>query len=224
MPWIVCPHCTKREFLPLAICESWKIAARIRLPADELWFMNCVTCDSSRVTYAYMRCGVGTQVRLHEHSRTHFEVLNHEPFQEYGYCFIKESHDFCNGLHIYLATNEFGKLAVVLDPWVKSDNQTLMLTSEAVGKFQEFLNREPTNYKNYFRLWAKTGAKSQHTYRLELDHRPTVESDWVNDVHGFQIVIDADSWSYVRGCTIDWQVDANGTAGFKFSFSNATNE
>lgn len=224
MPWIICPHCTKRELVPLAICESWSIAASIHVPAiGQLWFLNCSACDSTNKTYAFMRRGVGTKVRLHDNARHRFELLNQEALQDFDYCCIKESHDYCRGFHVYLATNETGGMAVVLDSWLQCDNQTLTLTSGAAEQFLRFLNGRPTNYREYIRLSAKIDEHSQFIYSFELNNGPILESDWVYDRHGFQIAIDAESWPYVRGRKVDWQVDSHGNAGFKLNANYEAN-
>ena len=57
-------------------------------------------------------------------------------------------------------------------------------------------------------------------YHLMIDSGPIDESDWVNDIYGFPIAIDARSWLSVNGTAIDWKIESDGKAGFKFDNPN----
>lgn len=121
-----------------------------------------------------------------------------------------------SGFHIYLASNDTGNQAVILDPWVQTGDKTLTVTDCAVAKFSEFLCRANSNYPNYIRLSVNKDELENYVYHLNIGNGTIGEFDWVYDAYGFRIAIDAESWLMVKGTAVDWKVGLDGKAGFKF--------
>jgi iron-sulfur cluster assembly accessory protein len=93
----------------------------------------------------------------------------------------------------------------------------VQLTDAAVAKFKEFLAAEPTKH---IRLSVKQEGPTGYMYDLQLDDSID-EADFVDNSHGFTIVVDPKSSIFLEGATIDWLTQPDGQAGFKFDNPNA---
>jgi Fe-S cluster assembly iron-binding protein IscA len=209
MPLIACPHCVKREIVPLAICESWNAEAVLK---ENVWFLTCEGCSAKELRCTYMRIGAGTVIRLLDGIAPEFASLNQNNVSDFTESCVLESHTLRPGLHGYVVVQQNGKEAIVLDSWIATDNQPVLISERAVREFKKSLECERMAH---IRLSISNNPQTGSEYRLQIDNGPIDASDWVNDMHGFLLVVDQESWSHAKGTTIDWQVTSEGKAGFR---------
>lgn len=93
----------------------------------------------------------------------------------------------------------------------------VQLTDAAAAKFKEFLAAEPTKH---IRLSVKQEGPTGYMYDLQFDDTID-EEDFVDNSHGFTLVVDPKSSIYLEGAMIDWLTQPDGKAGFKFDNPNA---
>lgn len=100
------------------------------------------------------------------------------------------------------------------------ERPVVKLTDAAVSKFKEVLAAEPTKH---IRLSIKNEGPTGFMYDLQIDD--TIhESDFVDQSQGITLVVDARSSIFLEGATIDWQIQPDGQAGFKFENPNAVEQ
>jgi iron-sulfur cluster assembly accessory protein len=93
----------------------------------------------------------------------------------------------------------------------------IRLTESAAAKLREKLAGEP---KSNLRVLVRRTGPTGFSYGLELDEKLGV-TDFVDESHGFRVVVDSVSYVFLDGTTIDWVTQADGSAGFKFDNPNA---
>jgi iron-sulfur cluster assembly accessory protein len=97
------------------------------------------------------------------------------------------------------------------------ERAVVKVTDAAAAKFKEALAAEPTKH---IRLSVKQEGPTGFMYDLQFDDSVD-EVDFVDNSHGFAIVVDPKSSILLEGATIDWLTQPNGKAGFKFDNPNA---
>jgi len=97
------------------------------------------------------------------------------------------------------------------------DRAVVKLTDSAIEQFRTVVASDPTKH---VRLSVKREGPTGYMYDLQIDDS-IADSDFVDRSHGFTLVVDAKSALFLEGATIDWQVESDGRAGFKFSNPNA---
>lgn len=105
---------------------------------------------------------------------------------------------------------------------ITSDGTTatpvIELTDSAVAKFVEYLKDTPDDH---IRLSVKREGPSGFMYDLQIEPTPWSDQDFVDQSHGFAIVVSPRDSIYLDGATIDWESRPDGTEGFKFHNPNA---
>ena len=61
-------------------------------------------------------------------------------------------------------------------------------------------------------------------YDLRFENQFDADEDYVDDSHGFKIIVDRKSALLIDGSSIDWQVTDDGREGFKFDNPNAVQD
>ncbi len=91
------------------------------------------------------------------------------------------------------------------------------LTPSAVGEIKSLL-AQPDNAGKHFRVYVEQGGCSGMQYGMVFDEQR--EGDLQGDQDEVQILVDAFSAQYLRGCQVDFSDDLTG-GGFKISNPNA---
>ncbi|WP_283433094.1 HesB/IscA family protein [Neorhodopirellula lusitana] len=99
-----------------------------------------------------------------------------------------------------------------------SDTPVVSVTPLAVAKFREFLKNSPNAH---VRLALIEGGCSGFLYDLQIVHSPIAPTSRVDRSNGFAIVVSPEHVIYLEDSTIDWEIQPDGNAGFKFHNPNA---
>ncbi|MBF2003951.1 HesB/IscA family protein [Chlorogloeopsis fritschii PCC 9212] len=86
------------------------------------------------------------------------------------------------------------------------------LTQAATSEIQRLRSKQQSNL--LFRLAVKPGGCSGWYYDMSFDE--TVKpGDRTFECHGISVIVDAESWNYLNGLTLDYSEDLMG-GGFRF--------
>lgn len=99
-----------------------------------------------------------------------------------------------------------------------TNRSVVELTDPAVAKFVAYLEDSPGDH---IRLSVKREGPTGFMYDLQLESPPWSDEDFVDQSHGFAIVVSPRDSIYLDGATIDWETRPDGTEGFKFHNPNA---
>lgn len=100
-------------------------------------------------------------------------------------------------------------------------NVEIVLTDKAVAQVQQFLSQEDVPQDTAgLRVAVMPGGCSGFKYGLMIEEQPA-EDDFVIEVKGLRVFVDAFSAQYLNGTTIDYVSNVQG-AGFTFNNPNAT--
>lgn len=93
------------------------------------------------------------------------------------------------------------------------------LNAAAIGEIQRMQLKHPQP-PAFFRLSVQAGGCADLSYVLELTEALT-PTDRVFNCEGIQVAVDAQSWPYLAGLSLDYAEDLMG-GGFRFHNPNAT--
>lgn len=96
----------------------------------------------------------------------------------------------------------------------------ITLTKSAANQVKKMLQASPQPDKNHLRLFVKSGGCSGHEYGMCLDVPKT--QDQIFSAEGVDIVVDNESYAYLKGSNIDFDDGLHGK-GFHLSNPNAKN-
>jgi len=96
---------------------------------------------------------------------------------------------------------------------------TIRLSPAAIAEVNRMKSKHP-NPAALFRLGVQAGGCSDLYYTLSLSETAPSD-DRLVDCDGVQVAIDAQSWQYLEGLTLDYTEDLMG-GGFRFNNPNAT--
>ena len=96
--------------------------------------------------------------------------------------------------------------------------QLLVVTAEALSQLKQALTEDAPTALGV-RVGVRGGGCSGYQYALEFTEE-TMEGDWVQELDGIKVYIDAMSAPYIRGTTLSFETNLMG-AGFKFTNPNA---
>ncbi|HEY9641804.1 MAG TPA: iron-sulfur cluster assembly accessory protein [Coleofasciculaceae cyanobacterium] len=94
---------------------------------------------------------------------------------------------------------------------------SVSLSPAAIAEVNRIKSKHPADA--LFRLGVQAGGCGGWYYTLSLEENAN-SSDRLFNCDGIQIVIDADSWPYLNGLTLDYTEDLMG-GGFRFTNPNA---
>ncbi len=95
---------------------------------------------------------------------------------------------------------------------------TVRLSPAAIAEVNRIRSKHP-NSATLFRLGVQTGGCAELYYTLSLEES-ALPGDRLLDCDGIQVAIDAQSWRYLDGLTLDYTEDMMG-GGFRFNNPNA---
>jgi iron-sulfur cluster assembly accessory protein len=98
-------------------------------------------------------------------------------------------------------------------------NPMIHLSRTAIAEVNRIKSKHP-NSDAVFRVKVQPGGCADFYYALTLDSMASPD-DQVVECHGIDVVIDAQSWKYLDGLTLDYSEDLMG-GGFRFHNPNAT--
>ena len=96
---------------------------------------------------------------------------------------------------------------------------TVQLSPAAIAEVNRIRSKHP-NPETVFRLGVQTGGCAEFHYILSLEEG-VPSGDRLINCEGVQVAIDAQSWPYLEGLTLDYTEDLMG-GGFRFDNPNAT--
>jgi len=102
-----------------------------------------------------------------------------------------------------------------------TNRSVVELTDAAVDKFVAFLKDSPDGH---IRLSVKRDGPTGFMYDLQVESSPWTDEDFVDQSHGFALVVSPPDSIYLDGATIDWETRPDGTEGFKFHNPNAVEQ
>lgn len=94
------------------------------------------------------------------------------------------------------------------------------VTEKAAKEISRLLTTDPAAQGSILRVMVSGGGCSGMSYKLGFDNKEPTPSDKVFEKLGVKLVIDAKSYLYLTGTTLDFSDGLNGT-GFVFSNPNA---
>ena len=94
------------------------------------------------------------------------------------------------------------------------------VTEKAVKEIKRILTSDPEALDSNLRVMVTGGGCSGMSYKLGFDKAPLAPSDKVFEKESVKILIDAKSYLYLSGTTLDFTDGLNGT-GFVFQNPNA---
>ncbi|MBC7387506.1 MAG: iron-sulfur cluster assembly accessory protein [Cryobacterium sp.] len=95
------------------------------------------------------------------------------------------------------------------------------VTEKAVSEIRRIQTTDPTAKDSSLRVMVAGGGCSGMSYKLGFDKEPIASSDKVFDLAPeVKLIIDAKSYLYLSGTTLDFTDGLNGT-GFVFANPNA---
>lgn len=94
----------------------------------------------------------------------------------------------------------------------------LNLTETAQSKVKELLGVQEIQENKFLRIGIMGGGCAGFQYLLAFDEEPR-EDDFVQKDDGFDVHINADAVSFIKGATLDY-VDELDATGFKFKNPN----
>lgn len=96
----------------------------------------------------------------------------------------------------------------------------IQITESAAQKLTMLRNEEGRTSDAFLRVQVKKGGCSGLSYKMDFDGEIR-EGDKTFESHGAKVVVDAQSFLYLIGMTLDYSGGLNGR-GFVFSNPNAT--
>lgn len=94
------------------------------------------------------------------------------------------------------------------------------ITPKAAGEIKRIQTSDPTASSGMLRVMVVGGGCSGMSYKLGFDNQPQAANDKVFEFEGIKLIVDAKSYLYLSGTTLDFTDGLNGT-GFVFSNPNA---
>ncbi len=96
----------------------------------------------------------------------------------------------------------------------------ITMTDKAVNEIKRIRESDPAAKDSHLRVQVAGGGCSGMSYKLGFDSEPVAPSDKSFERDGVKIIIDAKSFLYLSGTTLDFSDGLNGT-GFVFQNPNA---
>ena len=96
----------------------------------------------------------------------------------------------------------------------------IQITDKAVTEIKRIIATDPTANGANLRVMVVGGGCSGMSYKLGFDAQPAAASDRVFEKDGVKVLVDAKSYLYLSGTTLDFTDGLTGT-GFVFSNPNA---
>jgi iron-sulfur cluster assembly protein len=94
------------------------------------------------------------------------------------------------------------------------------VTEKAVKEITRIITTDPEAKDSHLRVMVTGGGCSGMSYKLGFDKQPAAPSDKTFEKDGVRILIDAKSYLYLSGTTLDFTDGLSGT-GFVFQNPNA---
>lgn len=98
--------------------------------------------------------------------------------------------------------------------------KTIELSDSAVVELKRILSQDPDAKDAHIRVQVVGGGCSGMSYKLAFDKTPIGPNDKIFERDGVQIVVDAKSFLYLAGTSLDFSGGLQGT-GFSFANPNA---
>jgi iron-sulfur cluster assembly protein len=96
----------------------------------------------------------------------------------------------------------------------------IQVTPKALTEIKRIVTTDPTAAGSSLRVQVNGGGCSGMSYKLGFDKEPPASSDKVFEYDGVKVLVDAKSYLYLAGTTLDFSDGLNGT-GFVFNNPNA---
>lgn len=97
---------------------------------------------------------------------------------------------------------------------------TIEMTDKAVNEIKRIITTDPTAQGANLRVMVTGGGCSGMSYKLGFDSAAPAATDKTFEKDGVKILIDAKSFLFLSGTTLDFSDGLNGT-GFVFNNPNA---
>jgi iron-sulfur cluster assembly protein len=94
------------------------------------------------------------------------------------------------------------------------------VTDKAVKEIKRIKESDPTATNALLRVMVVSGGCSGMSYKLDFDNQPPAINDKVIEKDGITIIVDAKSFLFISGITLDFSDGLNGS-GFVFNNPNA---
>lgn len=96
----------------------------------------------------------------------------------------------------------------------------IQMTEKAIKEIKRLIETDPTAKDSNLRVQVAGGGCSGMSYKLGFDKEPPAATDKVFENEGVKLIVDAKSYLFLSGTTLDFSDGLNGT-GFVFSNPNA---
>lgn len=96
----------------------------------------------------------------------------------------------------------------------------IQISENAAAKLKSLKQEEGKTAEYFLRVEVKKGGCSGLSYKMDFDNAPRT-GDKTFEMHGEKIAVDAESFLYLIGMTLDFSGGLNGK-GFVFNNPNAT--
>jgi iron-sulfur cluster assembly protein len=96
----------------------------------------------------------------------------------------------------------------------------IQISENAATKLKTLRDEEKKSSDYFLRVQVKKGGCSGLSYKMEFDNQPK-QGDKTFEMNGEKVVVDAESFLYLIGMTLDFSGGLNGK-GFVFNNPNAT--
>ncbi len=96
----------------------------------------------------------------------------------------------------------------------------ITMTPKAIKEIQRIQGSDPSAEGSHLRVQVVGGGCSGMSYKLGFDKAPIGQTDKIFEAEGVKLIVDAKSFLYLSGTTLDFSDGLNGT-GFVFSNPNA---
>ncbi|OFZ20882.1 MAG: hypothetical protein A2X94_05065 [Bdellovibrionales bacterium GWB1_55_8] len=97
---------------------------------------------------------------------------------------------------------------------------SLNVTEKAVREIKRIQSNDASSANAFLRVMVVGGGCSGMSYKLGFDSQPAAANDKVIETDGVKIIVDAKSFLYLSGTTLDFTDGLSGT-GFVFTNPNA---
>jgi len=97
----------------------------------------------------------------------------------------------------------------------------ITITENAAKEVQRIKTADPANAQSNLRVKVIGGGCSGMSYKIDFDPEGATEKDKIFEEHGVKVVVDAKSYLFLKGTTLDFSGGLNGK-GFVFNNPNAS--
>jgi len=97
---------------------------------------------------------------------------------------------------------------------------SISITPKAVKEIQRLMQADESAKDSFLRVMVIGGGCSGMSYKLGFDNQPAAANDKVFEQDGVKLVVDAKSFLYLSGTSLDFSDGLSGT-GFVFNNPNA---